>query len=75
MSLFEPKRYPFDVTLHLGGRHPYLKETHLDYPSQDVTVTVAAKHWNEAERIALSVEGLPPHWRRSVKSISRGATP
>lgn len=70
MSLFTPKRYPFTVTLHLDGRHPYLEETHLDFASQDVTVRVAAKNWNDAEKVALSVEGLPRHWRRSVKSMS-----
>jgi hypothetical protein len=59
----------FEVTLRLGGRHPYLKETHLDYPDQDVTVTVAAKNWNDAEQVALWLQDLPKHWRRSVSSI------
>lgn len=72
MNLFTPKRYPFTVTLHLDGRHPYLKETHLDFASQDVTVRVAAKNWNDAEKVALSVEGLPRQFARGSDAGSEG---
>lgn len=64
--------YPFTVVVHLGGRHPYLKEHHLDFKTQDVTVHITARNWKHAEHVALGLGNLPQSWRRSVKSIARG---
>lgn len=67
------KRYPFSVTMHLNGRHPYLKDHSLDYPSRDVIVVVRARSWRHAEREAFaSVPRDKPFWSCSVKAIARG---
>lgn len=70
--MFRKKRYPFEVTVHLDGRHPYLQSHELDYPSRDVVMIVPAKDWNDAERQALSAGiAMRDCWRCSVKSIGR----
>lgn len=63
-------RYEFDVTLTLNGRHPYLEAAHLDYPSQDVTIRVLARDWNDAERRGLFAPIEQKYWSRSVSAIS-----
>jgi hypothetical protein len=73
VSLFQRKRYPFSVTMHLSGRHPYLKDSSLDHPSRDVVVVVQARNWDDAERQAFrNVPRDRPHWSSRVKSIARG---
>jgi hypothetical protein len=66
--------HPFRVVVHLNGRHPYLTTNELDYETRDVELTVPAKHWNHAEKVAMqAVRGLK-WWSASVKSITSGAT-
>jgi len=73
--MFRRKRFPFTVTVHLDGRHPYLASHELDFKSRDVVLTVPARDWNDAERQALvAAMTLPDVWRVNVKSISRGTT-
>lgn len=50
------KLYPYDVRLHLNGRHPYLKSKHLDYPTREVTVRVEARSWKHADKVALETK-------------------
>lgn len=71
--MFGRKKYirTYKVKLHLDGRHPYLEETTYDKKTQDLTVTVSAASWDEAERTALLIHDLPPYWRLSVKGIER----
>ena len=61
----------YKVRLHLDGRHPYLEDTKYDKETQDLTVTVSASGWDDAERTALMIRDLPPFWRLSVKGIER----
>jgi hypothetical protein len=70
--MFCSKLYPFKVTLHLNGRHPYLDSNKYDFETQDVTVNVTAKNWAHAEKVALYLTDLPQSWSRRVLSISRG---
>lgn len=68
------ERYPFRVTVHLDGRHPYLESTELDYETRDVVLTVPAKNWNDAEKQAmLAARNIKNKWSWSVTSIERGA--
>ena len=70
--MFRRKRFPYRVTVHLNGRHPYLKGNELDGETRDVVLTVPAKDWNDAERQALSAAaGMPRMWSWHVKSIER----
>lgn len=62
----------FEVTVHLNGRHPYLKDNHLDHPSRDVVLIVPAFDWNDAETQAMSAaRELPDKWSWRVTAISR----
>jgi hypothetical protein len=71
--MFKRKRYPFSATMRLNGRHPYLKDNSLDYPTREVVVIVQARNWNDAERQALNNTPRDrPYWSASVKSIMRG---
>jgi len=63
-------RSTFVVNVHLDGRHPYLDSTDLDYETRDITLTVPARNWNDAERVAMACR-LPQAWRYSVTSIAR----
>lgn len=68
------KRYPYDVTVHLDGRHPYIVDR-VDYPSRDEVLRVFACDWNDAEREGLiAARTLPDAWSRSVKRIERAMT-
>jgi hypothetical protein len=60
----------FVVGVHLDGRHPYLDSTELDYETRDITLTVPARDWNDAERVAMSCH-MPRAWSRRVTSIAR----
>lgn len=72
--LWQRKRYPYDVTLHLHGRHPYIESTHLDYPTRDIVVRVNARNWNDAAKIALrskpSGESAWAWWVLAVARVS-----
>lgn len=71
--MFSRKRYPFSVTMHLSGRHPYLRDHSLDVPSRNVVVVVQAKNWADAEIQAFkNVPRDKPMWSCHVKSIARG---
>ena len=62
----------FCVSVHMSGRHPYLKSNELDYPDRDVDLMVPAKDWNDAERQALeAARSLPNWWSISVTSMAR----
>ncbi len=70
--MFWKKLYPYEVTVHLSGRHPYLKGHELDGVTRDVVLTVPAKDWNQAERQALdATASLPDKWSWWVKSIEK----
>lgn len=70
-SIFERKKFPYEVTVHLDGRHPYLKETHLDFETRDVTLTILATSFNDAEKQAFcGINGLK-YWRASVTQIRK----
>lgn len=72
--LFRRKRYPYAVTVHLNGRHPYLKSTELDYPSRDVVLTVNARNWNDAAKQALDAAStIQNKWSWCVVSVARRA--
>ncbi len=71
MFCFKKNTYPYEVVVHLDGRHPYLEGNELDMETRDVTLTVPAKHWNDAAAQALlAAQGLRA-WRYSVRSIRR----
>lgn len=71
MRLPWTKRYPYDVTVHLDGRHPYIADR-VDYPSRDEVLRVLACDWNDAEREGLLAAGsLPDKWSWIVKRIER----
>lgn len=65
------KLYPFKVRMHLGGRHPYLEDTKFDFETQDITVSVTARDWKHAEKVALDLPHLPDSWSRRVTGIDR----
>lgn len=65
----------YEVDMHLCGRHPYLKETHLDYEDRDITVTVSARDFNHAEKVALFLPHLPKAWSRWVTGVRRTQLP
>jgi len=72
MSIFQRKRYPFEVVVHLDGRHPYLASNELDFPTRDVTLTVPARNWNDAEKQAFKAAiNIRDVWTVSIKSIAR----
>lgn len=65
------KRYPYDVTVRLDGRHPYIVDR-VDYPSRDEVLRVHARDWNDAEREGLLAAGsLPDKWSWRVMRIER----
>lgn len=71
-DLFKRERVPYEVVMHLDGRHPYLKDTSLDYETRDITLVVPARDWNDAAEQAFNATSkLPDAWSYSVKSISR----
>lgn len=71
--MFRRKRYPYSVTMHLSGRHPYLRDHSLDVPSRDIIVVVQALNWADAEIQAFkNVPRDKPMWSCSVKAIARG---
>lgn len=65
------KLYPFKVHMHLDGRHPYLESNKLDMETQDIVVTVTARDWAHAEKVALYLDNLPRAWSRQVTGIHR----
>lgn len=72
--MFRKKRYPYEVTVSISGRHPYLRSTEYDYPSRDVVMVVPAKDWNDAERQAMdAASSIPDKWSWCVKQIARSA--
>lgn len=72
MMFWKRPRYPYEVTMHLNGRHPYLKSKRLDYPTRDIVISVAARSFNDAEKIALrSKPENEPAWSWSVKAVRR----
>lgn len=73
MSLFCCRElYPYRVTVHLSGRHPYLDSHDLDYESRDETLTVPAKDWNHAAKVALqAARALPNKWSWWVTKIEK----
>lgn len=65
----------FRVVVHLGGRHPYLATNELDFETRDVEMTVPAKNWNHAEKVAMqAVRGLR-WWSARVTSIRCASEP
>jgi hypothetical protein len=70
MRLFRRQRRTFQVTMHLNGRHPYLTSTHLDYPSRDITFSVKALNWNDAENQAFRNAPREEYWSCWVVSIA-----
>lgn len=71
MSWFCKQKRVFTVTLHIDGRHPYLQSNELDYETRDVVLTVPAKDWNDAERVAFeAARSIPRKWACSVLSIA-----
>lgn len=73
MSIFRRPRYPYSVTMHLSGRHPYLADHTLDVPSRDVVIVVQACNWADAEKQAFrNVPRDKPVWSYHVKAIARG---
>ena len=65
------ERYPYDVTLHVCGDHPYIKDR-ADYPTRDETVRVHARDWNDAEKEAfIASHTIPDKWSVSVRKIER----
>lgn len=68
---FEREKYPYKVTVHIDGRHPYLEEGYLDKPTRDVVMTVPASSWKEAEKLALSAAFKLDGWRYHVSKIER----
>ncbi len=70
--IFKRRLYMYGVSVHLVGRHPYLKSNELDHPSRDVELIVPARDWNDAERQALeAASSLPDKWSWHVTSIAR----
>ena len=70
--MFWGKKSPYTVTIHIDGRHPYLKTNELDYESRDVRAVVMAKNWNDAAYNGLQVAFALDGWAYSVKSIEQG---
>lgn len=69
--MFRRQRFPYEVTVHLNGRHPYLTSTELDYETRDVVFVVPAKDWNDAQKQALlAARAFKNWWSASVKTIS-----
>lgn len=70
-NFFKKPTRPYEVVVHCNGRHPYLKETHLDYETRDVTFLVPARDWNDAAEQALAAARPLKHWSWWVLSIKR----
>jgi hypothetical protein len=65
------ERYPYQVTVHINGRHPYLEGHELDKETRDVVMTVPATSWKEAERLALNAAFKLGGWRYHVSKIEK----
>ncbi|TFE99367.1 hypothetical protein B5M44_03950 [Shinella sumterensis] len=74
MRWFKRKTYPYEVVVHLDGRHPYLDGHELDTETRDVTLTVPAKDWNDAAERALEASLPLRAWSYSVTSVRRTRT-
>ncbi len=68
---FRKKTSPFKVTVHLDGRHPYLDGHELDYETRDITLTVPASSWADAENKAFEAVVGMKWWKASVVRIER----
>lgn len=73
MCWFKKKTYPYEVVVHLDGRHPYLTGHELDMETRDVTLTVPAKDWNDAAKQALQAALPLRAWKYRVRSVRRMA--
>jgi hypothetical protein len=71
IKMFNNKKYPYKVTVHIDGRHPYLESNELDTESKDVIMTVPARNWKEAEKLALSASTSIRGWRYNVSKIEK----
>lgn len=70
--MFWCRKHPYDVTLHLSGRHPYLRSRRFDLSTRDITVRVLAKSWNHAASVGLRAK--PPSeqcWSWHVVAVAR----
>lgn len=65
------EKYPYKVTVHINGRHPYLEGSELDQETKDVIMTVPASSWKEAEELALNASSKLGGWRRHVSKIEK----
>lgn len=61
----------FEVVVHLNGRHPYYHDHSLDFETRDIVLTVPAKDWNDAAKIAMKISYASDAWSYSVKSIKK----
>ena len=73
MCWFRKRTYPYEVVVHLDGRHPYLEGHELDMETRDVTLTVPAKDWNDAAEQALRAAFPLRAWKYWVRSIRRAS--
>lgn len=75
MQLFTPReKLPvYEVTLALGGRHPYRDEPEFQKEDGTATIHVHARSWNDAARQAtkLDVLGNLEFWTAYVTKIER----
>lgn len=65
------EKYPYKVTVHINGRHPYLTTNELDEETRDVVMTVPASSWKEAEQLALCAAHKLSGWRYHVSKIEK----
>ena len=65
------EKYPYKVTVHINGRHPYLETHELDKETCDVVMIVPASSWKEAERLALQASFKLGGWRYHVSKIEK----
>lgn len=71
MGLFNKSLGTFEVVVHLDGRHPYLEGNELDMETRDVTLTVPAKDWNHAEKVALQAAFRLRSWKYWIVSMKK----
>jgi hypothetical protein len=69
LVMFGKRLTPYEVVVHVDGRHPYLESHELDYPTRDLTLVVPAKSWDHAATIALRSATHIKGWRFCVTSI------
>jgi len=77
---FNPKLYPYYVTVLFDGRHPYVtgkRGKKLSYPSSEETFIVQAKNWGDVSKRAYTYiisnpKQFPQWWKISVIAIRVG---